>query len=134
MGAAGFVLVVLLVMLRLPVAIAMVCVGYVGLTLTAGPDTSGFMLGRTTVEAVFPYSLSIVPLFIMMGVFAGHAGLSQSLYNFVATLVGHFRGGLAMATIGGCAIFGAVSGSGIAPTATMGRVALPAKRRHGYAD
>ncbi|NLD55080.1 MAG: TRAP transporter large permease [Burkholderiaceae bacterium] len=134
MGAAGFVLVVLLVMLRLPVAIAMGCVGYVGLTLTAGPDTSGFMLGRTTFEAVFPYSLSIVPLFIMMGVFAGHAGLSQSLYNFVATLVGHFRGGLAMATIGGCAIFGAVSGSGIATTATMGRVALPEMRRHGYAD
>ncbi len=134
MGAAGFVLVVLLVMLRLPVAIAMGCVGYVGLTLTAGPETSGFMLGRTTFEAVFPYSLSIVPLFIMMGVFAGHAGLSQSLYGFVATLVGHFRGGLAMATVGGCAIFGAVSGSGIATTATMGRVALPEMRRHGYAD
>jgi tripartite ATP-independent transporter DctM subunit len=134
MGAAGFVLVVLLVMLRLPVAIAMGCVGYVGLTLTAGPDTSGFMLGRTTFEAVFPYSLSIVPLFIMMGVFAGHAGLSQSLYGFVATLVGHLRGGLAMATVGGCAIFGAVSGSGIATTATMGRVALPEMRRHGYAD
>jgi tripartite ATP-independent transporter DctM subunit len=128
------VLVVLLVMLRLPVAIAMGCVGYVGLTLTAGPDTSGFMLGRTTFEAVFPYSLSIVPLFITMGVFAGHAGLSQSLYGFVATLVGHFRGGLAMATVGGCAIFGAVSGSGIATTATMGRVALPEMRRHGYAD
>ncbi len=133
-GALGFVLVVLLVLLRLPVAIAMGCVGYAGLTFTAGPDTSGFMLGRSTFEAVFPYSLSIVPLFIAMGVFAGHAGLSQSLYGFVATLVGHFRGGLAMATIGGCAIFGAVSGSGIATTATMGRVALPEMRRHGYAD
>ena len=133
-GAAGFVLVVLLVLLRLPVAIAMGCVGYVGLTLTAGADTSGFMLGRATFEAVFPYSLSIVPLFIAMGVFAGQAGLSQALYGFVATLVGHLRGGLAMATIGGCAIFGAVSGSGIATAATMGRVALPEMRRHGYAD
>ena len=133
-GASGFVLVILLVLLRLPVAIAMGCVGYVGLTYTSGADTSGFMLGRATFEAVFPYSLSIVPLFIMMGVFAGHAGLSQSLYGFVATLVGHLRGGLAMATVGGCAIFGAVSGSGIATTATMGRVALPEMRRHGYAD
>lgn len=133
-GAAGFVLVVLLVLLRLPVAIAMGCVGYAGLSLTSGPDTSGFMLGRSTFEAVFPYSLSIVPLFIAMGVFAGHAGLSRSLYGFVATLVGHLRGGLAMATIGGCAIFGAVSGSGIATAATMGRVALPEMRRHGYAD
>ncbi len=133
-GAAGFVLVVVLVLLRLPVAIAMGVVGFCGLTLTAGLDTSGFMLGRSSFEAVFPYSLSIVPLFIAMGVFAGHAGLSQSLYGFVATLVGHWRGGLAMATIGGCALFGAVSGSGIATAATMGRVALPEMRRHGYAD
>lgn len=134
MGAAGFALVVLLVLLRLPVAIAMGCVGFVGLSLTSGLDTSGFMLGRSTFEAVFPYSLSIVPLFLAMGVFAGHAGLSRSLYGFVATLVGHLRGGLAMATIGGCAIFGAVSGSGIATAATMGRVALPEMRRHGYAN
>lgn len=133
-GALGFAVVILLVMLRLPVAIAMGVVGFVGLSLTEGLDTSGFMLGRTTFEAVFPYSLSIVPLFIAMGVFAGRAGLSKSLYAFVASLVGHLRGGLAMATIGGCAIFGAISGSGIATTATMGRVALPEMRRHGYAD
>jgi tripartite ATP-independent transporter DctM subunit len=133
-GTLGFAAVILLVMLRLPVAIAMGVVGFVGLTLTSGIETSGFMIGRTTFEAVFPYSLSIVPLFIAMGVFAGHAGLSRSLYSFVASLVGHLRGGLAIATIGGCAVFGAVSGSGIATTATMGRVALPEMRRHGYAD
>ena len=133
-GAAGFVLVVLLVMLRLPVAIAMGVVGFVGLTMTSGADTSGFLLGRSTFEAVFPYSLSIVPLFIAMGVFAGHAGLSRALYQCVATWVGQLRGGLAVATIGGCAIFGAVSGSGIATAATMGRVALPEMRRHGYSD
>ncbi|OJX00881.1 MAG: C4-dicarboxylate ABC transporter permease [Burkholderiales bacterium 70-64] len=133
-GALGFAIVILLCLLRLPVAIAMGVVGFAGLGLTSGFDTSGFMLGRATFEAVFPYSLSIVPLFIAMGVFAGHAGLSQSLYAFVAALVGHLRGGLAMATVGGCAIFGAVSGSGIATTATMGRVALPEMRRHGYAD
>ena len=134
LGVLGFAAVILLVMLRLPVAIAMGLVGFVGLTLTEGLETSGFMIGRTTFEAVFPYSLSIVPLFIAMGVFAGHAGLSRSLYTFVASLVGHLRGGLAMATVGGCAIFGAVSGSGIATTATMGRVALPEMRRHGYGD
>ncbi len=134
LGAAGFVLVVLLALAGMPVAIAMGAVGAVGLALTAGPQTAGFMLGRTTFEAVFPYSLSIVPLFIAMGVFAGHAGLSRALYGFVATLVGHLRGGLAMATVGGSAIFGAVSGSAIATAATMGRVALPEMRRHGYAD
>jgi tripartite ATP-independent transporter DctM subunit len=134
LGAAGFVLVVLLVLLRLPVAIAMGIVGVVGLAATSGAQTAGFMLGRTAFEAVFPYSLSIVPLFIAMGVFAGHAGLSRALYGFVTTLVGHLRGGLAMATVGGCAIFGAVSGSAIATAATMGRVALPEMRRYGYAD
>ncbi len=134
LGVLGFAAVIALVMLRMPVAIAMGAVGFVGLTIASGLDTSGFMLGRATFEAVFPYSLSVVPLFIAMGVFAGHAGLSQSLYSFVAAIVGHLRGGLAMATVGGCAIFGAVSGSGIATTATMGRVALPEMRRHGYAD
>ncbi len=134
LGAAGFALVVLLVLLRLPVAIAMGAVGFVGLAATSGLETAGFMLGRSSFEAVFPYSLSIVPLFIMMGVFAGHAGLSRALYGFVASLVGHLRGGLAMATVGGCAIFGAVSGSAIATAATMGRVTLPEMRRHGYAD
>jgi len=134
LGIVGFVAVIGLVLLRLPVAIAMGLVGYLGLTLTAGPQTSGFMLGRATFEAVFPYSLSIVPLFVLMGVFAGHAGLSRALYGFVATLVGHLRGGLAMATVGGCAIFGAVSGSAIATAATLGRVALPEMRRLGYGD
>ena len=122
LGVLGFAAVIALVMLRMPVALAMGSVGFVGLMLASGIETSGFMLGRTTFEAVFPYSLSVVPLFIAMGVFAGHAGLSQSLYSFVAAIVGHLRGGLAMATVGGCAIFGAVSGSGIATTATMGRV------------
>jgi tripartite ATP-independent transporter DctM subunit len=134
MGAAGFALVVLLVMLRMPVAIAMGVVGAAGLAVTSGTQAAGFMLGRATFEAVFPYSLSIVPMFIAMGVFAGHAGLSRALYGFVAALVGHLRGGLAMATVGGSAIFGAVSGSAIATAATMGRVALPEMRRHGYAD
>lgn len=133
-GLTGFAIVILLVMLRLPVAIAMGVVGYIGLTLISGTQTSGFMLARSAFEAAYPYSLSIVPLFIMMGVFAGRAGFSQSLYRFVAALVGHWRGGLAVATVGGCAIFGAISGSGIATTATMGRVALPEMRRHGYAD
>jgi len=134
LGAAGFAIVIVLVLARLPVAIAMGVVGTVGLTITSGVQTAGFMLGRGAFEAVFPYSLSVVPLFITMGVFAGHAGLSRALYGFVATLVGHWRGGLAMATVGGSAIFGAVSGSAIATAATMGRVALPEMRRHGYAD
>ena len=134
LGLAGFGIVIGLIMLRLPVAIAMGMVGLAGVTITNGWSAAGFMLGRSAFESAFPYSLSIVPLFIAMGVFAAHAGLSRSLYSFVAALIGHVRGGLAMATIGACTIFGAICGSGIATAATMGRVALPEMRRLGYTD
>ncbi len=134
LGLAGFGVVIALIMLRLPVAIAMGMVGMAGVTFTNGWSAAGFMLGRAAFESAFPYSLSIVPLFIAMGVFAAHAGLSRSLYSFVAALIGQVRGGLAMATIGACTIFGAICGSGIATAATMGRVALPEMKRLGYSD
>ena len=134
LGLVGFLAVIALIMLRLPVAIAMGAVGIVGVSMTNGWQAAGFMLGRSAFDAAFPYALSIVPLFVAMGVFAAHAGLSRSLYSFVATLIGQLRGGLAMATIGACAIFGAICGSGIATAATMGRVALPEMRRLGYSD
>jgi tripartite ATP-independent transporter DctM subunit len=134
LGLVGFLTVIVLIKLCLPVAIAMGAVGIVGVTMTNGWNAAGFMLGRSAFDAAFPYALSIVPLFVAMGVFAAHAGLSRSLYSFVATLIGQLRGGLAMATIGACAIFGAICGSGIATAATMGRVALPEMRRLGYSD
>jgi tripartite ATP-independent transporter DctM subunit len=134
LGVAGFALVIAFIMLRMPVAIAMGVIGTAGVIYTNGLSAAGFMLGRSAFEAAFPYSLSIVPLFIAMGVFSAHAGLSSSLYSFVAALIGHVRGGLAMATIGACTIFGAICGSGIATAATMGRVALPEMRRLGYSD
>ena len=134
LGLAGFCVVIVLIMLRMPVAIAMGVVGVIGVTITNGWNAAGFMLGRAAFDAAFPYSLSIVPLFVAMGVFAAHAGLSRALYSFVAAFIGHLRGGLAMATIGACAIFGAICGSGIATAATMGRVALPEMRRLGYSD
>src|SRR5512142_850289 len=100
LGALGFGAVILLIFLRIPVAIAMGLVGTVGFAYTNGIQSLGFVLGKTAWDMVFPYDLSIVPLFIMMGVFAAHAGLSKSLYNFVAALLGRLRGGLAIATIG----------------------------------
>jgi len=83
---------------------------------------------------VFPISLTVVPLFVMMGVFSAYGGLSSSLYRLVSALIGHLKGGLAMATIGACAVFGAVCGSAIATAATMGRVAMPEMRRAHYDD
>lgn len=133
-GTLGFVAVLVLIALRVPVAIAMGVVGAVGYGLVFGWDTLGFVLGRAPFESVFPASLTVVPLFIMMGVFAAHGGLSSSLYRLVTALIGHWRGGLAMATVGACAVFGAVCGSAIATAATMGRVAMPEMRRMGYDD
>ena len=133
-GLAGFALALLLVLLRVPVAIAMGTVGVAGFALLNGWAAVGFVLGSAPFEATFPYTLSVVPLFLAMGVFAAHAGLSGSLYRGVNAFVGHFRGGLAMASIGACAGFGAICGSSLATAATMARVALPEMRRHGYAD
>jgi tripartite ATP-independent transporter DctM subunit len=133
-GALGFGAVLALIALRVPVAIAMGVVGALGYGLVNGWGTLGFVLGRAPFESVFPVGLTVVPLFVMMGVFAAYGGLSKSLYDTVTAFIGHLRGGLAMATIGACAVFGAVCGSAIATAATMGRVAMPEMRRMGYDD
>jgi tripartite ATP-independent transporter DctM subunit len=133
-AAAGFVVVIFLIFVRVPVAIAMGIVGAAGYAMLQGWDSLTFILGRAAFEQIFPLSLSVIPLFVMMGVFSAHAGLSRGLYDGVAGFVGHLRGGLAMATVGASAVFGAVCGSAVATTATMGRVALPEMRRHKYHD
>ena len=133
-GLFGFAAALVLILLRVPVGIAMGAVGVGGFAFVSRLASTEFVLGVAPFEAVFPYSLSVVPLFIMMGVFAARAGLSKSLYDAVNAFIGHARGGLAMATIGACAAFGAVCGSSLATVATMGRVAMPEMRRHGYDD
>ncbi len=133
-GLLGFVAVIALIMIRIPVAISMGVVGALGYGFLNGFGTLGFILGRATYESISPVTLSVVPLFVMMGVFAGHGGLSRSLYDLVSAFVGHLRGGLAMATIGASAMFGAVCGSSIATAATIGKIAMPEMRRHGYDD
>ncbi|MBL8665694.1 MAG: TRAP transporter large permease [Candidatus Odyssella sp.] len=133
-GAIGFAFVVALLAFRVPVAIAMGIVGALGYGIIYGFSTLGFVLGRSVFEAISPVGLSVVPLFVMMGVFAAQGGLSRSLYNTVASFVGHWRGGLAVSTIGASAVFGAVCGSSIATTATIGRIAMPEMRRLGYDD
>jgi tripartite ATP-independent transporter DctM subunit len=133
-GVAGFVVTLVLIALRVPVAVAMGLVGVFGSIPLAGWDAVKFMIGTKPFEAVFPYGLSVVPLFVFMGVFAAHAGLSRNLYEGVYALIGHVRGGLALATVGACAAFGAICGSSLATAATMSRVSLPEMRRHGYSD
>ena len=133
-GGLGFLVALVLIAAGIPVALALALVGLAGFWWLNGWSGLSFVLGSAPFEAVFPYSLSVVPLFVMMGVFAAHAGLSQALYGAVNAFVGHLRGGLAMATVGACALFGAICGSSLATAATMGRVAIPEMRRAGYAD
>lgn len=133
-GLTGFAVVLLLMLVRVPVAVSMGVVGAAGFLYLQGWDGLAYVMGSSPFESVFPYSLSVVPLFVMMGVFASHAGLSRQLYDVAYAFLGHYRGGLALATVGACAGFGAICGSAIATAATMCRVALPEMRRHGYAD
>jgi C4-dicarboxylate transporter DctM subunit len=120
--------------LRLPIAISMGLVGFLGLWWMRGLGPS--MASATTVvyETGFEYTLSVVPLFILMGNFVTRAGMSKELFRAAYTFVGHLRGGLAMATVLACAGFGAICGSSIATAATMTKVAYPSMRGHGYSD
>jgi tripartite ATP-independent transporter DctM subunit len=133
-GAIGIVALLVMIGLRVPVGIAMGVVGIVGGVAINGWLSLGFVLGSQPFVTVVPYSLSVIPLFVMMGAFAARAGLSASLYQALHSLIGHWRGGLASATIGACALFGAVCGSSLATAATMARVAIPEMRALGYDD
>ncbi|MCF8178097.1 MAG: TRAP transporter large permease [Sulfuritalea sp.] len=132
MGVLAFGALLFLIAVRIPIAIAMGVVGAIGGLVLNGPESISFILGSAPFETVFPYGLSVVPLFILMGVFAAHAGLSKDLYQAVHAFVGHFRGGLAMSTVGACAAFGAICGSSLATVATMARVAMPEMLKRKY--
>ncbi|MBL8386408.1 MAG: TRAP transporter large permease [Burkholderiales bacterium] len=121
-----------LILLHVPLGIAMGVAGVAGFGLLGGFGPAFSLLASETSSAFSNQDLATIPLFIMMGGFAGTAGLSEDLYRLAYALTGHRRGGLAMATIGGCAGFGAVCGSSIATTATFGKVALPAMLARGY--
>ena len=131
---SGLALMMLLAFMRVPIALAMGLVGFLGLWWMRGVGPS--MASATTVvyESGFQYTLSVVPLFILMGNFVTRAGMSKELYRTAYTFVGHLRGGLAMASIMACAGFGAICGSSIATAATMTKVAYPSMRDHHYSD
>lgn len=131
-GVIGIVALLVLIALRIPVAIAMGIVGVVGGVVLNGWFSIGFVLGSQPFVTTSSYSLSVIPLFVMMGAFASRAGLSTSLYQALHALIGHWRGGLASATIGACALFGSVCGSSLATAATMARVAVPEMTAIGY--
>ncbi|TYC69070.1 TRAP transporter large permease [Stappia sp. BW2] len=133
-GLLGFAAVLALVLLRVPIAFAMGFVGMVGFTIEMGYRASISMTARLIIDTSQDYGLSVVPLFILMGLLVNKAGISRELYAASNAFLGHFRGGLAMATIVACGGFAAISGSSLATAATMSKVAMPEMRRFGYAD
>ncbi|HUQ73659.1 MAG TPA: TRAP transporter large permease subunit, partial [Burkholderiales bacterium] len=125
-----------LAFLRLPIALAMGVVGIVGYAYMRDWSwAAAFATVQTKVyETGRNYTLSVIPLFILMGNLVTRAGMSQELFRTAYAFIGHLRGGLAMATIVGCAGFGAICGSSIATAATFAKVAYPSMKKFGYSD
>jgi C4-dicarboxylate transporter, DctM subunit len=132
----GLAAMMLLAFMRIPIALAMAVVGVIGYAYMRDWSWGGALaMAQTKVyETGRNYTLSVVPLFILMGNFVTRAGMSQELFRTAYAFIGHLRGGLAMATIVGCAGFGAICGSSIATAATFAKVAYPSMKRFGYAD
>ncbi len=130
----GFGAIFLLALLRVPLAFAMGFVGFIGLGLIRGWPATASSAAQVVYESGFAYTLSVVPLFVLMGNFVARAGLAQELFRAAYAFVGHVRGGLAHATVLACAGFGAICGSSIATAATMSKVAYPPMKKLGYAD
>jgi tripartite ATP-independent transporter DctM subunit len=123
-----------LIMLRVPVGIALGVTGFLGYAALDGWHRAIIALSSTPFDLTDKYSLTVVPLFILMGVVASKSGMSGELYRAANALFSGARGALAMATVGACAGFGAICGSSLATAATMSRVAIPEMRRLGYSD
>ncbi|MGH7419298.1 MAG: TRAP transporter large permease subunit, partial [Candidatus Rokuibacteriota bacterium] len=126
-GLVGLTLMMLICCLRVPISFAMAIVGILGYAYMRDWNwTIAFAMTQTKLyETGRNYTLSVVPLFILMGNFVTRAGMAQELFRAAYAFIGHWRGGLAMSTVVACAGFGAISGSSIATAATMSRVAYP---------
>ena len=117
---------------RVPIALAMMACGAVGYGILAGPSSVLNYMGSVPVSKFSSDDLAVVPLFILMGELATRAGITRELFRTCNTWMGELRGGLAMASIAGCAAFGAICGSSLATASTMGKVALPEMKSHKY--
>lgn len=134
-GLIGMGLMLLLILLHVPIGVAMGIAGVATFGMIRGNLTPALTLfGVETVSKVGSSELAVIPLFLLMGSFATVGGLSADLYRIAYALIGHIRGGLAVATIGGCAGFGAICGSSVATASTMTRIALPEMMKRNYSE
>lgn len=134
LAVLGMVVMFALIILHVPIGIAMIVVGVGGFFMLSGHGPALSLLAVEPAGVMSNSDLAVVPLFLLMGSFATVSGLSADIYRLAYAFIGHLRGGLALATIGGCALFGAICGSSPATAATFGRVALPEMLRRGYSQ
>jgi C4-dicarboxylate transporter DctM subunit len=128
----GFAAMLLLIAARMPVGLSMLVVGSAGYAYLSGWGPFLAYMKTNPYYQFANYTLSVIPLFILMGAFAERSGLSTALFRAASSFIGHLRGGLAMAVIAACTAFGAICGSSVATTATFSRAALPELRRYRY--
>ncbi len=130
----GFFAAVLLILLRVPIAIAMGVVGFVGFGYLVNWSAASTVIALVSKESTMAYAMVIIPLFILMGNLVAGTGVSGELYRAAHAFIGHHRGGLATATVVASGGFASICGSSVATVVTMGKVALPAMRQYGYSD
>ena len=133
-GIIGIVVLVIIFLLRMPVGFAMAFVGLIGFSCLVSTEAGLSILARDVFHIFSSYSLTVIPMFVLMGSIASASGMSKRLYDASYSLLGRLRGGLAIATVAGCAGFAAICGSTNATAAAMGKVALPEMKRYNYAD
>ena len=131
-GLAGIALLLVLLTFGVPIGVSLALVGIGGLALLISPEAALIKSGVVSFETISKYELGVLPLFLLMAHICFAAGASRDFFDVAAKFVGHRRGGLALASIGGCAGFGAISGSSLATVATISSVALPEMRKAGY--
>jgi C4-dicarboxylate transporter DctM subunit len=124
----GFVCLFALMLLRVPVGMAMGLVGITGFGCLTGFGPAMKLVGQTTMRTVTDYSFGVIPMFLLMGAFVSVSGISRELFRAANTFVGHWRGGLGIATIAACGAFAAISGSSVATAATFSAVSRSAAR------
>ncbi len=128
----GFVALFGLILMRVPVGMAMGLVGVTGYGAIVGAGPALKMVGQTSMRTVTDYTFGVIPMFLLMGAFVSASGMSRELFRAANSFVGHWRGGLGLATIAACAGFAAISGSSVATAATFATVAYPEMRRYKY--
>ncbi|MCE5275790.1 MAG: TRAP transporter permease, partial [Deltaproteobacteria bacterium] len=131
-GIAGLVALVVLLFSSMPVGFVMALIGFVGFAQIVSPDAALNLMSKDVFGTFSSYSLTVIPLFVLMGQIAFHSGISTRLFRTAYKFMGHLPGGLAIATIGACAFFASICGSTNATAATMASATLPEMKRYNY--